>query len=108
MFSRLFFGKKKDNNNKNYVKVLSNKEISHAKSLIQRKNKRQVLSQYLKNANMLSKSGRVNAYNKIQKIRSKQAQDIFQKELSALKHHLKQPNSFYQKFQKPKEENKKN
>lgn len=100
--------KKKDNNNKKYVKVLSNKEISHAKSLIQRKNRRQVLTQFVKNPEMLSKSGRTNAYNKIQKIRSKQAQNIFLKELSALKHHLKQPNSFYQKFQKPKEETKKN
>ena len=99
--------KKKIVNNK-YVKVLSRKEISHAKNLIQRKNKRQILSQYVKNVDMIGKTGKINAYNKIQKIRSKQAKDIFQKELSALKHHLKQPQSFYKKFQnKENEKNKK-
>lgn len=92
--------KKSDNNNKKYVKAISRKEVSHAKSLIQRKNRRQVLGQYVKNVDTLSKTGKTNAYNKIQKIRAKQAQDIFLKELSALKHHLKQPNSFYKKFQK--------
>jgi len=88
-----------DANNKKYVQVLNRKEISHAKSLIQRKNRKQVLSLYLKNADMIGKAGRTNAYNKIQKIRAKHAQDIFLKELSALKHHLKQPNSFYKKFE---------
>jgi len=85
---------------KNYVTCLTNKEVSQAKCLIQKKNRKQILSHYLKNYKMLGKTGQLNAYNKIQKVRSKQSQEIFLKELSALKYHIKQPLSVYKKFSK--------
>ncbi len=93
---------KTDLNDKHYS-VLSRKEISTAKSLIRKKNKNQILSGYINNYEYLSKQGKISAYNQIQKNRSKQAKNIFLKELSALKHHMKQPQSFYQKYTKKNE-----
>lgn len=100
--------KKDDSSKRKSITVLSRKEISQAKSLIQRKNRRQILSQYVSNTKMISHKGKINAYNKIMKIRSRQAKDIFLKELSALKHHLKHQDSFYNKFKNNQsDENKK-
>ena len=78
-----------------YSSPLTKKEVSAAKNLINRKNRRQILSYYVKNHDKVGRTGQIQTYNKIQKIRSEQARDIFLKELSALKHSLKNKNSYY-------------
>lgn len=71
------------------ISPLTRTEISAAKNLIKRKNRNQILSYYIKNHKDLSSRGKKIVYNKIQKLRSQQAKEIFLKELSALKYQLK-------------------
>lgn len=79
---------------------LSRKEISAAKNLIARKNRKQILSYYIKNYEELSKKGQNKVYNKLQKIRSQEARNIIQKELIAIKAAVSHPESFYRTLAK--------
>ena len=74
---------------------MKRKEISAAKNLIARKNRKQILSYYIKNYQELSIRGQNKVYNKLQKIRSQEARNIIQKELTAIKAAVSHPESIY-------------
>jgi hypothetical protein len=102
LYKDIFSGKqispipfKPKNKNNKPNSPLNRKEISSAKNLIARKNRKQILSYYIKNYKELSKNGQNKVYNKLQKIRSQEARNIIKKELIAIKASVSHPESFY-------------